>query len=135
MQTATESNFELALTDYLPKIRTWGRKSYRSLPGYDLDDFVNEMTEVLWTCVKRYNPNNGAKFNTFFWNCAKNRLVSLQRHYAAKKRAAEVVFLDPETFAHVVDEYKNVVGSYHYEDSPEEWIVAYETAREYRYVA
>lgn len=48
-----------------------------------------EMLEVLWRAAKTFNINGGAKFNTYFWKCAKNHMGLRNTRKKAKKRNAE----------------------------------------------
>lgn len=102
MREATK--FELAQVEYQRKIKTFANKTYRMIPGYSSEDLQSEMLEVLWKCVNAYDPNRGAGFNTLFWRSAHNRLRSLHRFYASKKRAIEFVLLDEDEFTYVVDQ-------------------------------
>lgn len=88
---------------YQQKIRTFAGKMWRFIPGYERSDLENDLLEVLWLCTLKYDPDNGANFNTFFWRSAKNRAISIERHAKAQKRFAEWVMLDPEEFALAVD--------------------------------
>lgn len=107
---------------YSPKIATFARKTYYFIPGFEQQDLEAEMLEVLWKCVESYDPNRGAGFNTLFWRSARRRLISIKRHYAAKKRAAEWVMLDEEAFVSVCDE---AISDF----SAEEWALAIQTVR------
>lgn len=89
---------------YAPKIRTFAKKTWRFIPGFEQQDLEGELLEVLWKCTLTYHPDNGGNFNTFFWRSAKNRAISIERQAKALKRCAEWVMLDPDVFTVVVDE-------------------------------
>jgi RNA polymerase sigma factor (sigma-70 family) len=109
--TAAESplslpeRWEAAQQVYGGKVRTFARNSFRQIPDHDQADMEQEILIVLWQCVQKYDPNNGASFNTLFQQCAKNRIISLIRHYSTKSRTAAVVSLGEEAVAAAVDEY------------------------------
>lgn len=117
------TNFERAQLKYEPKIRTFSKTAWRFLPGYEQADLEAEMLEVLWLCVERYDPDRGAQFSTFFWTAAKRRLISIRRHFGAKKRAAEWVHLDGDALTAAVDEILQ-------EFSADEYAEAFETINE-----
>lgn len=101
----TAERFEQAQLKYGQKVRTFARNSFNQVPYHDLEDMVQELTIVLWECVRTYNPDRGASFNTFFQQSAKNRVISLIRHYQTKGRAGSTVSLDVEAVSWAVDEF------------------------------
>lgn len=105
MQMPLEEKWEAAQLMYGRKVKTFARNSFRQIPYHDQCDMEQEMLIVLWECVRAYDPNKGASFNTFFQQCAKNRITSLIRHYSTKSRAAVVTSLSDEAVAAVVEEY------------------------------
>lgn len=96
MQTATstaaspEARFGMAEPKYRSKIDTFARENAYKLPSHDPEDLVVELQMVLWTCVKTYDPDNGASFNTYFWQVARNRFVNLIEHAYAQKRQGDI---------------------------------------------
>lgn len=98
-----EVQFEQARGAYSGKIRTFARNTVNQVPGYQLDDLEQELLVVLWECVRSYDPNRGACFNTYFQRSAKNRMISLIRRYQTASRRATVMSLDVEAVAHAVD--------------------------------
>lgn len=123
-QSATA--FELAQEMYEPKIATFAKKVWRFIPGFEQQDLEGELLEVLWVCTLRYNPDeSGATFNTFFWRCAKNRAISIERSAKAIRRYAEWVRLDPDEFVAVCD---SLLSDF----SAEEYALANLTATEVR---
>lgn len=79
-----ESNviFEKLFEAYDDKLK---RFSNRQNDG----DIYPEMLEVLWRAAKTFSINGGAKFNTYFWKCAKNHMGLRNTRKKAKKRTAE----------------------------------------------
>lgn len=107
MATATlDRNFALAQEEYKGKIRTFARNSYYKMPGFTTEDVEQELLVVLWDCVRTYNPDKGAKFNTFFQQSAKNKIVSLIRYFEAKTRVANsmVVTLEDDAVRFAIEE-------------------------------
>lgn len=86
------------------KIKTFARGSYRQLPGYSQEDLEQELLIVLWECVQHYDPNRGARFNTFFQQSMRNRIISLVRRSNTKSRTAIIVYLAEEAVQSAVDE-------------------------------
>lgn len=74
--------------------------------SYEADDIKQELLAVLWKCVESYDPDRGAKFNTFAWRSIQHRSTSMIREVTAAKRTAKggVVSLDVEAIGIVVDE-------------------------------
>lgn len=53
-----------------------------------------------------YDPNKGAVFNTFFWDCAKRRFLDLHKAASRQKRVGdyERVWLEDEALSVAVEE-------------------------------
>lgn len=83
-----EQKWETAQREYGGKIRTFARNSYYKMPSFDVEDVEQELLVVLWECVVHYDPTKGAKFNTYFQQSAKNRIITLIRYHEAKRRTA-----------------------------------------------
>lgn len=98
-----QEKWEAAQIAFHGKIRTFARGAVAQLPHMDLDDIIQELNIVLWTCTVHYDPDRGAKFNTFFQGAAKNRIISLIRHANTKSRKAIVHSLDVDAVSAVVD--------------------------------
>lgn len=92
-----DNNFALAKKAYEDKIKTFSRNSYYVVPFFTPADMEQELLLVLWNCVFEYHPRNGATFNTFWTQCARNRIVTLSRASLAIKRQSES-WLDKEIF-------------------------------------
>jgi DNA-directed RNA polymerase specialized sigma subunit len=62
----------------------------------EVADLEAEMYEVLFKCVVKYNPDNGASFNTFIWQAIYNRFRSILRFNSASKRRGVEIPCDPQ---------------------------------------
>lgn len=100
------SRFERAQPVYVRRIKNYARKHYRALPGTDAKDLEQELTEVLWLACNAYDPDHGAIFNTFFWDCAKRRFLDLHKAASRQKRVGdyERVWLESESVREAVAE-------------------------------
>jgi DNA-directed RNA polymerase specialized sigma24 family protein len=96
--------WEVASTLYGGKVKTFARNSFRQIPDHEQNDVEQELLVVLWECVVHYDPNKGASFNTYFQQSAKNRVISLIRHYQTKGRTATLVSLTDEAVEAAVSE-------------------------------
>lgn len=96
MPLAIPTNFEDAQVQYGRKVKTFARNSAYAVPGYTQADMEQELLIVLWECVRNYNPDRGAGFNTYFQRSAKNRIITLIRHASTKGRKADVVTLNDD---------------------------------------
>lgn len=96
---------------YGQKVRTFARNSYRQIPDYEQSDVEQELLVVLWECVVHYDPNMGASFNTYFQRSAKNRVITLIRHYETKSRSAVTVSLGDDAVALAVESYLAVASA------------------------
>ena len=67
---------------YRPKLE---RLSYRK----NDEDLVQELSIILLKAIDTYDKTAGAKFNTYFWKCARNHIGTLNIRKSAKKRTAE----------------------------------------------
>ena len=65
---------------YLPKLKYMAFKMKN-------EDIVQELSIVLLNAVQTFKEGTNAKFNTYFWTCAKNHLGVLNTHNWAQKRA------------------------------------------------
>ena len=92
-------NTELALAKYRKPIHTYCYLYHRQA-RMELSDLESEMYEVLYRCVMKYNPDNGATFNTFLWQSIYNRFRTILRTNSAEKRKIVEVLFD-----HTVDGY------------------------------
>lgn len=120
------SDFEMAQRIYRPKIEAFAHQKFRTLPGTDPDDLVSELLEVLWLCTNTYNPNKGAKFNTYFWECAKRRFLDLHKAASRRMRVGDYdrVWIEAEALTPVIE--RNTQGA-----SAEDEVLARMTVREH----
>jgi len=92
---------------------------------------------VLWKCVNEYDPERAAGFSTFFWTCAKRRMMDMIARVDREKRKSEWFVLptqlthfdknDTNALCHLLDD--NYFGN-HSEASAEDWAVIHETILE-----
>lgn len=103
---AIAERFERAQPLYQRRIHTYADKRYRSLPGVDACEIEQELLEVLWLCCLSYDPDQGAKFNTYFWYAAERRFLDLHKAASRQKRVGdyERVWLESESFREQVAE-------------------------------
>lgn len=115
----------MAQPAYERRIKSFARKNFRTLPGQEQQDLEAELVEVLWLCCVKYDPNNGACFNTFFWQSAKNRFLDLHKAASRKMRVGDYqrVSLDVDAVQRAVYE---MLG----DASAEDEVMAMETVRE-----
>jgi DNA-directed RNA polymerase specialized sigma24 family protein len=104
--TLSAARFELAQPKFRKKIRTFCSKNYRRLPGLERQDLEGEMLEVLWLACMKYDPDQGAGFNTFFWTCAQRRLMDLHKAANRQMRSGDFhwVWLESESIADFINE-------------------------------
>lgn len=98
-----DQKFAAALSEYGGKVKTFARNAVHQLPGFDQNDVEQELLVVLWECVKHYDPNRGSRFNTYFQRSAKNRIITLIRHFNTKGRKGVVTTLSDEAVLAVVE--------------------------------
>lgn len=79
---------------YRKPIATYCRL-YHKWVGMEVADLEAEMYEVLHKCVLKYDPDNGASFNTFIWQGIYNRFRSILRYQNAGKRAGHEIPFSP----------------------------------------
>lgn len=113
-----EQRFDAARREHAGTIRTFARNCVFQLPGFDLDDVQQELLVVLWRCVKNYDPNRGASFNTLFQGSARNHVIGLVRTANAQKRGKDkMTTLSDEAFQLAVEQMS-------IEGSAEDWYFA-----------
>ncbi len=89
MPAALPTRFELARPIYHRRIRDKARRNYRLLPGVDAVEIEQELLEVLWLCCEAYDPDKGAKFQTYFWTAAEHRLRDLHKAASRQMRVGD----------------------------------------------
>lgn len=109
--------FEAAQVSYKRTIRTFARNCVHQLPDMDIEDIEQELLVILWKACVNYDPDRGASFNTLFQGSARNRVISLVRHYNTKGRKGLVVSLSDEDIA-------AAVADLHADGSAEDWYLA-----------
>lgn len=120
------TKFDLANDYYRPKIRTFATNNIAKFPGFGTEDLIQEISMVLWKCVDLYDPNKAAGFSTFFWTCAKRRMLDLIAITQREKRKSEFFILasptdiDGESLTYIIDQ--NIE-----EASAEDWAMIHET--------
>jgi DNA-directed RNA polymerase specialized sigma subunit len=99
-----QKNFELAYTAYQRKMKTFARHCAYTMPVFiGEEDIEAELCIVLARCVKKYHPDNGARFNSYVQQCFKNRIASMIASFKTQKRLAEIIYLDDETVRSVME--------------------------------
>ena len=81
-QNGNESSFSIIYNVYKPKFDRMAKR-------FKNEDLSQELCYALVKAVKTYSKNSVAKFNTYFWTCARNHIGSLNIRAGAKKRTAE----------------------------------------------
>ena len=124
MPASEPSRFQAAQPIYDRRIRAFAQKSARLLPSVEPQDIENELLEVLWKACNSYDPDQGARFNTHFWNCAQRRVIDLHKAASAQKRIGdyERVWLEDEAIRDAIGE----LLAY----SPEDEVIALSEVRE-----
>jgi DNA-directed RNA polymerase specialized sigma24 family protein len=87
--TAAPSRFEQAQPVFQRRIASYARQKFRSLPGTDACELEQELLEVLWLCCTTYDPDKGAKFQTYFWTAAERRFIDLHRAASRQMRVGD----------------------------------------------
>lgn len=72
--------FDYLYAHYQPILNRWGKRCNNEELGVELLDIV------LFNAVKTFDATAGAKFNTYFWTCAKNYINCYKIKHDAKKR-------------------------------------------------
>lgn len=81
-QNGVPEAFDYIYNQYRPKLeRLSSRKNDQ--------DLLPELGFVLWKATETFNKAGGAKFNTYYWKCARNHMGTLNIRKNAKKRTAE----------------------------------------------
>jgi len=114
------TNLDRAIERYRGTISTFARNARSALPQMDQEDIEQELYIILWKCVEGYDPEKGASFNTLFQGSAKNKVISLIRHYRTGMRQPKhgLIHMDNEDVAAAV---AALLPS---EASAEDWYIA-----------
>lgn len=78
----TQDAFDFIYDHYKPKLE---RLAWRK----NDEDLAQELSIVLLRAIQTFDINGGAKFNTYYWKCARNHIGTLNIRKNAKKRTAE----------------------------------------------
>lgn len=81
-QAGTYEAFDYLFNYYKP---IFDRVGYR----HNDEDLAQELSVVLYRAALTFDVNGGAKFNTYYWKCARNHMGTLRIRKNAKKRTAE----------------------------------------------
>lgn len=101
------SNYNAAFAAFEKKMHTFARNSVHKIPGYDVDDIVQELSMTLMRVVRDYDPNKGASFNTVAQQSFQNRIRDLIRMVSTKSRTAVMVYLDADDVQRVIEAVYN----------------------------
>jgi DNA-directed RNA polymerase specialized sigma24 family protein len=107
------ARFPLVQPTYRPKIKSFARRNFHTIPGFEQQDLEAEILEVLWLACLKYDPDNGACFSTFFWTCAQRRFLDLNKAAGRKMRQGDYhrVWLDTDALSEVIDEFLSAASS------------------------
>ena len=86
-----EKRFAMVMKNYGPKLKKFAWQHYHETPGMRPEDMLQEIYIVIHRAVQTYQPQTGIKFNTYMWNCVKNRRADM-------KLAANRIFRGFEDF-------------------------------------
>jgi len=81
-QSGTYEAFDFLFNYYKP---IFDRVGYR----HNDEDLAQELSVVLYRAALTFDIAGGAKFNTYYWKCARNHMGTLRIRKNAKKRTAE----------------------------------------------
>jgi hypothetical protein len=91
-----QHNYQLAHEAFKGKARTFARNAVHSIPGWEIEDIEAELFIVLARCVRDYDPNMGASFNTLVQGSWQRKIMDIRRKATTKGRTATLVYLDAE---------------------------------------
>lgn len=91
-----DQNFALAYAAFKKKINTFARNSSYAIEGYDVADVEQELCMILAKCVRDYDPDRGASFNTLVQGSFKRRIADLIRKMNTQSRKTTLVYLDED---------------------------------------
>lgn len=104
-QNGNLKSFDYLYAHYKP---IFERVSYR----YNDDELSQELSIVLYKAALTFDVSCGAKFNTYFWKCARNHMGTLRIRKNAKKRTAENGIVSMQHSFGTRDESDMVVSDY-----------------------
>lgn len=99
--------FTAAQPAYKARIKSFAAKNFRTIPGFEKQDLEAELLEVLWLACMKYDPDNGACFNTFFWTCANRRFLDLHKAASRQRRVGDYkrVWLEADSVREAIAEF------------------------------
>jgi DNA-directed RNA polymerase specialized sigma24 family protein len=97
--------FALAYDAFKGKIRTFARNAVHSIPEMDIEDIEQELCYILMRCVRDYDPNKGASFNTLTQGSFQRKIMDLKRKAHTKGRTATLVYLDADEVREAIEGY------------------------------
>lgn len=84
VQEQVERAFQQLILNLRPMMIKIGRKHLSKIPIYDLDDYVQEGSIILWQLMKSKKYNWKDKFSTLFYAAFERRCINLYRDYVLK---------------------------------------------------
>lgn len=103
--------FNLAYEAFKGKIHTFARNAVGSIPGLDIEDIEQELCQTLMRCVRDYDPNKGASFNTLTQGSFQRKIMDLKRKANTKSRTATLVYLDQDEVRDAIEGLLGTVSS------------------------
>lgn len=94
-QEQVERAFQQLIHNLRPMMITIGRKHLSKIPIYDLDDYVQEGSIVLWRLLESKKFNWNSNFGTFFYTAFDRKCINLYRDYVLKNM---IVISEAEDF-------------------------------------
>lgn len=91
-----DANFALAYQAFKKKIHTFARNSSYAIEGYDIEDVEQELCMILAKCVRDYDPDRGASFNTLVQGSFQRRIGDLIRKMNTQSRKTTLVYLEED---------------------------------------
>lgn len=98
-----QENFRLAHEAFRGKIHTFARNAVHSIPGMEVEDIEAELMIILARCVRDYDPNAGASFNTLAQGSFQRKIMDLRRKATTKGRTATLVYLDADDVREAIE--------------------------------
>jgi RNA polymerase sigma factor (sigma-70 family) len=81
-QDGERDAFDYIFNHYKPKLERLGYRMHD-------DDLAQELSIILLKATETFDITCGAKFNTYYWKCARNHMGTLNLRKNAKKRTPE----------------------------------------------
>jgi RNA polymerase sigma factor (sigma-70 family) len=103
--------FNKAYSAFDGKMHTFARNAIRSGLPMEEDDVVQELCYVLMRCVRDYDPNKAASFNTFAQSSFQRKIIDLKRKSMTKSRTATLVYIDQDEVRAAVDGFLSTASA------------------------